>query len=334
MENEELRKKAIQNILSNVANEGHLKNNVFCSVGADVANISNIVFPKMPVHEISDAVKWEIKQMTKENFENTTYDYFVLDETKVSDLDKIQVLAITALKTDIYEHMSLFESVGLKVQAVEANPLSLLSNLEFNKSISDNEVVLVLDFGGGLTTLNIIKDKELQYTRTLNISGHSLTLAIKEYCHLMYDQAEDLKKKYGVAKFINGNNSDSKENQENEMSFKHPEQAVDLTGQIKNAVTLLFEKLVSDIDHTFKYYSYQLTKSRITSYDKIILSGGSANFPILVPLIYERLKVPVEVDNPLRRFEVDPNALLDRENLEKDYPRFGVALGLALRAVE
>ncbi|MCH7504860.1 pilus assembly protein PilM, partial [PVC group bacterium] len=95
-------------------------------------------------------------------------------------------------------------------------------------------------------------------------------------------------------------------------------------------INSLLENLVIDIEHTFKYFSYQVSQSQITKFDRVLLSGGGVNLLYLDQFLSERFGVPVERVDPFRMFSLA--AIMQSQNL--DFPSiqsgFAVCAGLAL----
>lgn len=310
-------------ILRGMIEENNLKGDVYSAVSLGIARIKNITLPKMPRAEIDGTVKWEIQQTDKTNIDELSFDYTILDEDRINQLDKIELLVVTSPKKEIFKHLNLLESVGLNVLAVEVEPLSLLASLNYNHSINPDEVIILLDLGADATQLNIIANNELYFSRVLSVNGNSLTMAIRDYCHVSSQEAEELKRKYGLSAV----DSISTQDLSRESKTSKPT-------QVKEAISLSLEKLVADIERTFKYFSFQLTKSAIPTYNKVILSGGSANLKMFASFLSNRLNVPVETANPLSSLGISQEALSQVNSLEKEAVRFGVAVGLALRGIE
>jgi len=100
--------------------------------------------------------------------------------------------------------------------------------------------------------------------------------------------------------------------------------------QARNAILPLLENMAQDIEQTFKYFSYQVTQSQITRFEKVILSGGSSYLNGLLPFLRNRLNVEVELINSLSNFgSLDVSCAGDDLSC-----RLNVALGLALRGIE
>lgn len=315
----------LEEFLSDLLKRNGIKGEVYSAIANNKVTIKNIELPRMPLSDLPSALRYEMKQRWKEKWNELSFDYVLLNEGLQKDIEKYEILTVTADKDEINEHMRVLKKSGVEVVSVEPNVFALVSSLIFNQHIKKEETVIAIDFGGALSSLNIVRNGELHYTRTLNVNGNSFVKAIQDYCKVSFKEAERVIKTFAQSENLNDGNT----------------KIVGLSGVtdvnqsvlIKNAISFHLEKIVTDIEHTFKYYSYQLTKSSVTRYDKIILCGGAANFPILVPFLEERLNVPVEVDDPLRVFNIKKKSVIEENCYNEDAIRFSVAIGLALRVL-
>lgn len=176
-----------------------------------------------------------------------------------------------------------------------------------------DEVILLLDLNSTESSLSILRNRELLSTRGMTLTGDYLTKNVSEYCKVKWDEAENLKRTVGFS------------TDKPDLSTT----AFNKSIQVTNAILPLFENMVQNIEHTFKYFSYQITQSKISKFDKIILSGGASLINGIVPFLKNRLGVDVEIVNVLNDF-----SYVDGNRLPADLcPRLNVALGLALRGV-
>ena len=294
----------------------NLKGDCFAVFPLTAVKVNLIKLPQMPPNEIGSALRWEIRQMTQTDISEIALDYIILKGEGATFLgNQIGVLAITAPKKDIFEYLALLESVGLNPLAIDIESLADLAVLNYTKKIGPGKAALLLDFGGGKTSLNIIYNDELLYTRYLNINGNTLTKTVSEHCKISWEEAETTKKDFGLA----GSGA--------ELS---PDRPAEEAAQVKNVILPLLENMVQDIDYTFKYFSYQVTRSQITRFDKVILSGGSSCLKGLVPFLRDRLDAEIEIIDPLAAFSPIDKSL----SAGGVSPRLNVALGLALRGIE
>jgi type IV pilus assembly protein PilM len=314
--NPEARKHLLPKILKKLVNEKGLKGDCFAIVPHLSCKVNLIRLPQMPASEIDKALRWEIRQTVQADLNEISLDYMVLEGQKGKFLgNQIGVLAVYAPKKDIFEQMALLESVSLNPLAIDIEPLADLAVLDYTRKTVSDEVILFLDFGAGKTSLSIICDNELISTRPLNVTGNSLTKAVSEYCNISWEEAELLKKNFGLA-------------------ASSAEQTItgssDKAIQVRNVILPLLENMVQDIEHTFKYFSYQVTQSQITRFEKVILSGGSSYLKGLSVFLRNRLNADVQIIDSLVNF-----GSLEQSFRGDDLScRLNVALGLGLRGIE
>lgn len=300
--------KIISEALKRIVGERGLKGDCFSLAPFNSVGINLIRLPMMPPNEIDDALLWEIRQTTPRDISEISLDYILLDPQRLKFLgSQVGALAITAVKKNIFEHLALLESAGLNPLALDVEQLADIALLDYTHQIGPTEVVPFLNFGAGKSCLSIICNQQLVSTRLINITGNSLTKAVSDYCGVSLAEAESLKKKFDI----------------------------NLTGekdqQLKNTVVPLLENIVQDIEHTFKYFSYQITQSQVTRFDKMILAGGSSAIKGLDSFLSNRLNIEVSIINPLSSFGPLGQGFGEAENLG---PQLSVALGLALRGIE
>lgn len=270
----------LKEFLKDIFKKHNVRGPVYINAPQNTVHMKSLSLPKIPLSEVEQAVRWEMKQTYAGERSGFSFDYVILNKDKSSYAETLEIMTISSSKKDLLGTVDTLESLGLKVLAIEPEEFSLLEALLFSQAINAKEVVLLLDIGEQSTSLSIIRDKEICFTRTLNFSAHGLRKIPKE------------------------------------------------------AVGVELDNLVSAIQHTFKYYSYQLMKSQITQFHRLILAGGGASFPLLLSFLKDRLKIPVEMANPLTGFDIIKGSNLGQEALKENAARLGAAIGLALRAVE
>ena len=96
---------------------------------------------------------------------------------------------------------------------------------------------------------------------------------------------------------------------------------------LKATIVSATDELISGIELAFSYFKSQ---SKVDSVDWIVLSGGGALIPYMAEFLQSKLSVPLEIANPLRNLDYDPE-LFQFLQPEKIAPLLSVAIGLALR---
>ena len=92
-----------------------------------------------------------------------------------------------------------------------------------------------------------------------------------------------------------------------------------------------FQKTVLDVDRMFKHYSFQITKSRVPKFDRIIIHGGLVGLPMLYDYLSEQFDVPIYVINPCAGIQLKGKNQELEEQWDEVAFRFPVAIGAALR---
>lgn len=308
------KKELLPRILKMTKEKNNLPNEIYASISPATAQIKNIRLSPMPKEEIEDALRLELQQTSLKKEEDLVFDYIVLNEEGSLNKNPTEVLAIVSAKKDILEYTHILTSAGFKPLAIEIDPISAISCLSFMNQINLNETVIFLEIGAGMSTLSIAKDNKLRLVRNVSLNGNLLTSSIKGHLNIKFEEAEEVKKSFDC---LNLNN------------------ASDLSGsaspELANVIKSNLDTLILDIEHTFKYYSYELTGLRIEWFNKIILSGGCGLLKNIDKYLSEHLDVPVQVADPLRRLNVsqDVNSIFSDINLLS--PRLSVCIGLALR---
>ena len=87
------------------------------------------------------------------------------------------------------------------------------------------------------------------------------------------------------------------------------------------------DELINGVEQAFVYFRSQ---SSIETIDWIALSGGGALVPYLAEHVQAKLATPIEILNPLRNMEYDPE-MFEHLQPEKIAPLLSVPIGLAMR---
>ena len=96
---------------------------------------------------------------------------------------------------------------------------------------------------------------------------------------------------------------------------------------LKATVVSATEELISGMELAFSYFKSQAGVDRI---DWMVLSGGGALVPFLPEYLQSKLSIPLEILNPLRNIDFDPEMFQYLEP-EKIAPLLTVPVGLAMR---
>jgi type IV pilus assembly protein PilM len=269
---------------------------VVSAIPAHVTFVRNLLLPFRDPRKIREVLKFELEPHIPYPVEDVIADFVKLRE---SDAGGCEVLAVAASKQAIAEHLRIFELAGMAPEVLDWEIFGELNGYLAWRSPPHPGAIALINLGASKTTVTIVKEGRLQFTRSIARGGHLLTEGIRQRLTLTTAQAEALK--------LSGRDKDR--------------------AQIAEPVATFLSLLTKEIDHTLLAYSTRAAEdARI---EEFILLGGGAGLPEAGTYFREHYDVPTTVFD-------DDHQLLPPVSLTLQ-PQAGlampVALGLALRPV-
>ena len=108
---------------------------------------------------------------------------------------------------DYFKKISyILRKAELEVDGIVPNTLAQRNLILDNNELNDN--VMILDIGAGNTDIGVFEGEKLVYTNTIPLGGSTITNDIALVLNISEDEAEKLKKQYGLAlkSFIDNDN--------------------------------------------------------------------------------------------------------------------------------
>lgn len=256
-----------------------------------------IEMPGLSTRELTSAIKWESEQYIPLPLDQVNMDFTVLSDGKDSATGKMKILLVAAPKALTERYMQIMELAELTPISAETEIIALSRSLA--RSVPTVPNIMILSFGGLTTDLAILRKGLMVFTRSMSAGGDAITRALSESLDFTLSQAEAYKKTYGLEKNI-------------------------LEGKIFNVVRPVMETILTEIKRAVGFFDEMYKNEHI---GVILLSGGNAKLPGLIPYLAEATGIEVQQGNPWIGIRKDPRfAVLNAEG-----PLFGVAIGLALR---
>lgn len=261
-----------------------------------------LTLPKMPRAELKEAVRWEAKRHISYPLDAAMVEHLILGEKKEGGVEKWDILMVAAERGAVIEHLVPFNEAGVKIVAVDANPLALRNNIYLlQEGRQDDANTMILDMGAGKTEINIFKKGGLRFSRWLEIGGLDITKAISEQLGIGLSAAESAKKRVDIL-------------------------APSDADPVSNAIRQKLDGILLEIRRSVEYYK---TTFREKTVEKAVLTGGGSLMNGIKDYFSARLGIPVEIDNPFEGLSYKKDIL--HEELAVSAPRFSSAVGLALR---
>ena len=321
-EEEGATKQALEKVLS----RNPVGPNVVVGLPAKETLTYNFTFPPMSEEDLREAVRWKIRQLRPFDLDEERVRYALLRwegplaESATGGQQRVTVVCVSS--DNLNAKNAIVASVGLKPVSVHVSPLALVNVRRFGTTQrNSDEVVLWLDLGAEESVFIIEKGGVVYFMRNLSVTGKLLTKQVAQACRVTENEAEELKKKHGLDFW-------TPELQPNILSDE--ERSKDPAIGVCYALISMLENLVVDIEHSFKYFSYQVTQSQIPKFDRIILSGGSSSLKRLENFLGDRLAVPVERVEPFLALHIQDVLKSQRKDFTQDAMVYASAAGLAL----
>ncbi len=266
-----------------------------------------IKLPPIEDDNIQQLVAFEAQQHVPFPIEEVIWDWQLLDNSS-SDKE----VALVAIKGDALNDLNdIVTDTGLRTIDVDASPMALYNALCYNYPELEGTTLLI-DIGAKTCNLIYLEGKRM-FTRSVAVGGASITSAICKEYGISFAEAEAQKCNNGLVALNTAHTSQLSED------------SAALATVIRNALS----KLPAEIARTTNYFRSQHGGK---APQKVFLSGGGANLPYIDKFFEEKLRLPVELFNPLKT--ISAGADIDVETARAEAHMLGELVGLALRDEE
>lgn len=280
-----------------------------------------VTLPKMPMADLARAISWEAKERLSADPSSHSIRHVVLGETATDSQQQYEVLVAAAPREDVVSQWRAFSSQGFRIMAVEPGILASFAACEAAGLWRAEEFVGLLEIGRRSSTLAFIVRGGVRFVRSFPIAGDSITQSIVDYCQTDYEKAEAQKREIGLS----------------QMALEEDRRVAGLEVEprvrVSHALGLYLERLAAEVDHSLRYFTYELGQVKGRHFDCLYLLGGGALLKNLAPFLASRVNTRVEVADPFGRCAISDEA---RRQLQAPVSgtRLASALGLALRPLK
>jgi len=306
-ERTEIRIEGIRETLLAVKNK--YKKSIFAVPGQSVF-VRNRELPSVPASKVADIVRYEITQQIPFPLRDIALDYQILKQAETGEYDVMMV----AIKVDAIDaYGDVIQGAKLKIDTVDVGPVAAYNWMNFLGEFSEqSETVACVDFGAATTDIVVVKDGFLRFTRSLTLAGNHATEAIKNALDMSFLEAERVKVEQGTVA--------PRDRQESPVSGKD-----ESTQRACAAIEQVLSRLVDEIRRSLAFFRSLPEGGPVT---RVLISGGGAALPGLVPFLQERLHInAIEIFNPLKGIQLAEGV----ERAAEDALLLSVPLGLAVR---
>jgi type IV pilus assembly protein PilM len=270
---------------------------VVTAVGGRDVIIKKITMDRMKAAEAREVIRWEAEQHVPFDMENVELDFQILDP----DGDGLQmtVLLVAAKRELIETKLSLLADVGLEPSIIDVDAFALHNAFELNYPDAMRGVVGLVNIGHELTNVNILDDGVPVLTRDIQVGTRRFR--------------EDMQRERGI----------SAEEADRML------QGSETTAELEPFLETRGEELAVGIERAAAFL--QSASRSSTGLSRLYTTGGGARIPGLNRVLADRLRLPVQLANPIERLRV-ADGVLDMMVVDEVAPLLMLPIGLALRS--
>ncbi len=260
-----------------------------------------IVMDKKTGAEAEQAILFEAEQRAPFDVEDVTLDYHIIREDP--ETNKMEVLLVAARNEFLKNYLDMIIDSGLKPVVVDTDAFAILNAYSINYDVDPSRITALIDLGFDVTNITFIKDGLYHSTRDVSNGTRLVFDAVSKEFRLNQEL---------TAKTLRGE-MDSSVDQD----------------MFKATIVTASEELIAGLEVAISYFKSSSGAERV---DWIVLSGGGALIPFLPEMLQAKLSIPIEICNPLRNIEYDPDMFIEFQP-EKIAPLLAVPVGLAARSL-
>lgn len=270
--------------------------NVVTAVGGRDVIIKKISMDRMKEAEAREVIRWEAEQHVPFDMDNVELDFQILDPN--GDGLQMTVLLVAAKRELVETKLALLGDVGIQPAIVDVDSFALHNAFELNYPDAMRGVVGLVNVGHEMTNINILEDGIPVLTRDLTVGTRRLR--------------EDLQRERGVSA----------------ADADRILQGLEGSDGLGQFLESRGDEIAVGVERAAAFL--QTASRSAAGLSRIYLSGGGSRVPGLARILAERLKLPVNLANPIERLRV-ADGVFDAMNVDDVAPLLMLPVGLALR---
>ncbi|MDO4579318.1 pilus assembly protein PilM [Acinetobacter indicus] len=246
-------------------------------------------------------IRMDAEQYIPFPLDEVSLDFEVLPD-RLANPNRVNVLLVATRLENIESRCEVIELAGLtpKVADVESFAIENAFKVFADTLPMGVNTIGVLDIGHTMTTLSVLKDNKIIYTREQVFGGKQLTQEIQNRYGLSFEEAGRAKKSRTLP-------------DDYDVEVLEP----------------FLEAVVQQAARSLQFF---FSSSQFNEIDHILLAGGNANIPGLAKLLQQKLGYRVTIANPF--LQMGFSSKIDIKRIESDASSLMVACGLALRSFD
>ncbi|EOR02464.1 MULTISPECIES: pilus assembly protein PilM [Acinetobacter] len=246
-------------------------------------------------------IRMDAEQYIPFPLDEVSLDFEVLSD-RLANPNRVNVLLVATRLENVEARSEVLELAGLtpKIADVESFAMENVYKVFADTMPMGVNTVGILDIGHTMTTLSVMQNDKIIYTREQVFGGKQLTQEIQNRYGLSFEEAGRAKKSRTLP-------------DDYDVEVLEP----------------FLEAVVQQAARSLQFF---FSSSQFNEIDHILLAGGNANIPGLAKLLQQKLGYRVTIANPFLQMGFSPK--IDIKKIENDASSLLVACGLALRSFD
>ena len=246
-------------------------------------------------------IRMDAEQYIPFPLDEASLDFEVLPE-RLANPNRVNVLLVATRIENVEARSEVLELAGLTPKTADVESFAIENAYQvFSDTLPMGvNTVGILDIGHTMTTLSVMQNNKVIYTREQVFGGKQLTQEIQNRYGLSFEEAGRAKKSRSLP-------------DDYDVEVLEP----------------FLEAVVQQAARSLQFF---FSSSQFNEIDHILLAGGNANIPGLAKLLQQKLGYRVTIANPFLQMGFSPQ--IDIKKIENDASSLMVACGLALRSFD
>lgn len=255
--------------------------------------------PPLPPDELDEAIRFQANDVVPFPLEQTAMSAKVIAQFQDAEgSPQIRVLVAAAHRELVDGVVGAVQDAGLQPIGIDLDTAALARALRDEQAAGLTEAIVSV--GAGLTMVVVHKNGLLQFVRTVDLGGDSITRAIASALDLPMADAEGLKRHLGDPGV-------------------HDSRAV-------SAAAASVGELVTEIQNSLRFYSSQPGRAAPS---RLLVTGGGARVSGFMERLQQGVEMPAVPASPLARVDTQRLPITPEQAATID-PTLAVPVGLAL----
>jgi type IV pilus assembly protein PilM len=275
-----------------------------CAVAGSAVITKVISMPaNLSEEELEGQIQIEADQYIPYALDEISLDFSILGPSP-SDPGRIDVLLAASRSDNVDVRVAALETAGIQARIVDVEAFALENAVALLAAqggpAGDAHVLAVMDVGATASTLSVLENSKIVYTREQLFGGRQLTDEIQRRYGLSYEEAGLAKRQGGLP-----------------------------DNYAPEVLRPFMESMAQEVNRALQFF---YSSSQVGTVDHVLLAGGCASMAGIDALVQSKVDIPTAVANPFA--SMTAASRVRAEALANDAPALMTACGLALRSFD